>query len=228
VTAAADGSDEQLAAALPAVLTGAAAALFGNRLPLAARYAEVLAGDGVIRGVLGPREAPRLWERHLLNCAVVARLVPGGATVVDVGSGAGLPGIPFALARPDLTVVLLEPLARRVAFLTDTLAVLGLDGVTVVRGRAEDYRGAAVPVVTARAVAPLDRLAGWCLPLLEPGGVLLAFKGASAVDEVRLHDRSVRAAGGAEIRVTTCGDGILAEPTTVVTVTRGPQRPGRR
>ena len=118
-------------------------------------------------GLIGPREAPRIWERHLLNCAAVAELIPEGATVVDVGSGAGLPGMVLAVARPDLTVTLVEPLARRTAFLTEAVASLGLEQTTVVRARAEECVGKlpAADVVTARAVAPLDRLAGWCLPL---------------------------------------------------------------
>ena len=150
-----------------------AIALFGDRLAAARRFAEHLAGSGVERGLIGPREAPRVWERHVLNCAVVAELMPEGARVVDVGSGAGLPGIPLALARPDLHVVLLEPLARRVDWLREVVADLALP-VEVQRGRAEDAdvrrRWEGADVVTARAVAPLHRLAGWCLPLLRIGG----------------------------------------------------------
>ena len=113
------------------------------------------------RGLIGPREVPRLWERHLLNCAVLSEVVPEGVTVCDVGSGAGLPGIPLALVRPDLKITLLEPLLRRTNFLTEVVELLGLDHVTVVRGRAEEVMGKLPPVhvVTARAVAPLDRLA---------------------------------------------------------------------
>src|SRR3954449_533182 len=138
--------------------------VFASRTALAERYAELLATDGVVRGLIGPREAPRLWERHLLNCAVVAEMIPYGASVLDVGSGAGLPGIVLAVARPDLSVTLVEPLARRTTFLTEAVDTLGLGTtVTVVRARAEEALRNGTPtadVVTARAVAPLDRLAG--------------------------------------------------------------------
>src|SRR5690349_12658888 len=151
----------------PAPLLDVALTMFGDRLPLAVSYAELLCTDGVVRGLIGPREAPRIWERHMLNCAVVADLIPTGASVVDVGSGAGLPGMVLAVVRPDLAVTLIEPLARRTAFLTEAVAALGLDRTTVVRARAEECVGKlpGADVVTARAVAPLDRLAGWCLPL---------------------------------------------------------------
>ncbi|HEX8630468.1 MAG TPA: 16S rRNA (guanine(527)-N(7))-methyltransferase RsmG [Catenuloplanes sp.] len=213
---------------LPEELTAAAATVFGDRLPMAIRYAELLTSDGVERGLIGPREGPRLWERHLLNCAVIAELIPLGCSVVDVGSGAGLPGIVLAVARPDLTVVLVEPLARRIAFLAEVVTTLGLAStVTVVRGRAEDLVGnvaQALPipadVVTARAVAPLDRLAGWCLPLTAVGGRLLALKGATAADEVAEHRAEVARLGGATPVVRQCGDGVLAAPTTVVEIVR--------
>lgn len=150
----------------------AARAVFGERLADAVRYAELLADAGVRRGLIGPREVPRLWERHLLNCAVLSDVVPEGVSVCDVGSGAGLPGIPLALTRPDLRITLLEPLLRRTIFLQEAVEELGLGNVTVARGRAEEVAGRLTPVdvVTARAVAPLDRLAGWGLPLLRPYG----------------------------------------------------------
>lgn len=137
--------------------------VFGDRFADAVRYAELLSEAGVQRGLIGPREVPRLWERHLLNCAVLSEVVPEGVTVCDVGSGAGLPGIPLALVREDLKITLLEPLLRRTTFLTEVVEMLGLDHVTVVRGRAEEVMGKLQPVhvVTARAVAPLDRLAAW-------------------------------------------------------------------
>lgn len=204
----------------------AAERLFGDRLPLAAAFAEFLAGEGVLRGLIGPREAPRLWGRHLLNCAAVAELIPLGASVVDVGSGAGLPGIVLAVARPDLTVVLVEPLARRTAFLAEAVATLGLDGaVTVLRARAEEcVRGplAVTPadVVTARAVAPLDRLTGWCLPLTALGGRLLALKGATAAEEIAEHREMIGGLGGATPVVRQCGVGLIDPPTTVVEIVR--------
>jgi 16S rRNA (guanine527-N7)-methyltransferase len=211
-----------------------AAAVFGGRLPAARQYARLLATDGVTRGLLGPREVPRLWERHLLNCAVVAELLPAGATVVDVGSGAGLPGIPLALARPDLRVELLEPLERRVVFLRAVLAELDLDHVTVRRGRAEelgDGGGAdvapGVDVVTARAVAPLSRLAGWCLPLLRAGGSLVALKGQRASIELTAAEDDLRRLGAVDWGVESCGQGLVDPPTTVVRVVAGAVPAGR-
>jgi 16S rRNA (guanine527-N7)-methyltransferase len=202
-----------------------AAAVFGPALDQARAYARLLATDGTVRGLIGPREVPRLWDRHLLNSAAIATLVPPGARVVDVGSGAGLPGIPLALVRPDLAITLLEPLARRVAFLDECVDRLGLAHVTVVRGRAEEgpvlrSLGGA-DVVTARAVAPLDRLAGWCLPLLRVGGQLLALKGSSAAEELAAVQPLAGAAGAV---VTEAGD----PPATVVVVTRGTVRATQR
>lgn len=168
-------------------VTRAGASLFGDLLPLAERYETWLAGAGIERGLIGPREVPRLWDRHLLNSAVVGTLLAPGERVVDVGSGAGLPGIPLALVRPDCSFVLLEPLARRAAFLTEVVDDLGLaHQVSVVRGRAEEVvrDGVRYDVAVARAVAPLDKLAAWCLPLLRRGGRLLALKGERAEAEV--------------------------------------------
>ena len=196
----------------------AARAVFGPAYDRAVAYADLLATAGIERGLIGPREVPRLWERHLLNSAVLGELVPPGARVLDVGSGAGLPGIPLALARPDLHVVLLEPLARRVTFLQEATADLGT--VEVVRGRAEEghvRRALGVSdVVTARAVAPLERLAGWCLPLVRPGGRLLALKGDAAAEEL--------AASGLEGEVVQCGEGVVDPPATVVVLSRGTVR----
>ncbi|WP_438872928.1 16S rRNA (guanine(527)-N(7))-methyltransferase RsmG [Paractinoplanes hotanensis] len=196
--------------------------MFGDRLGLAAEYARLLVTDGVVRGLIGPREAPRIWERHLVNCAVLSEIIPIGASVVDVGSGAGLPGIVLAVARPDLQMTLVEPLARRTAFLSEAVTALGLDAtVTVVRGRAEDVVDgppAGADVVTARAVAPLDRLAGWCLPLAKVGGRLLALKGATAAEEAAEHRDAVAALGGGEPVVRLCGEGLIDPPTTVIEV----------
>jgi 16S rRNA (guanine527-N7)-methyltransferase len=158
--------------------------VFGERAPLADAYARFLVTDGIPRGVLGPRESARVWERHLFNCAALAPLVPQGVRVVDLGSGAGLPGIPLAIARPDLTVVLLEPLQRRVSFLTDCLAALGLGGVEVVRGRAEAGLEPRAEVVVARAVSSLDRLVSLSAYVVVAPGTLLALKGESAAEEV--------------------------------------------
>ncbi|MGQ0575943.1 MAG: 16S rRNA (guanine(527)-N(7))-methyltransferase RsmG [Pseudonocardia sp.] len=198
-----------------------ASTVFGDRLALARRYAEHLATSGVERGLMGPREAPRVWERHVLNCAVVAELIPDGARVVDIGSGAGLPGIPLALARPDLRIVLIEPLARRVEWLAEVLDDLALD-VRVERGRAEEVsvrqRWEGADVATARAVAPLARLAGWALPLVRPGGRMLAVKGASAPDEVARDAVAVHRVGGGRPEVVRCGIGVIDPPSTVVVV----------
>ncbi|MGH3429926.1 MAG: 16S rRNA (guanine(527)-N(7))-methyltransferase RsmG, partial [Mycobacteriales bacterium] len=169
----------------------------------------------------------RLWERHLLNSAVLGELVPEGCRVLDVGSGAGLPGIPLALARPDLSIVLLEPMDRRVVWLREVIAALGL-AVSVHRGRAEDPRVRAEyggnDIVTARAVAPLGRLVGWSLPLVAPGGRLLAVKGASAEQEAARDVDAVRTAGGATVEIVRCGATIVQPPTTVIVVPRPAQR----
>ena len=206
----------------------AAARVFGPDLERAVAYAQLLATDGTVRGLIGPREVPRLWDRHLLNSAVVAELVPHAARVVDIGSGAGLPGIPLALARSDLAVTLVEPLARRHAFLTDCVSRLGLSTVAVVRGRAEEgpvrRQLAGADVVTARAVAPLERLAGWCLPLLRTGGQLLALKGDTAAEELAAARPALTRAGASGAEVVRCGAGVVDPPATVVTVTRGTVR----
>jgi len=191
--------------------------VFAERLSLVERYVDLLTTAGVARGLIGPREAPRLWERHILNCAVVLPRVPTDATVADVGSGAGLPGIVWAIARPDLTVTLIEPLLRRTVFLEEVVAELGLERVTVLRARAEEVREN-FDVVTARAVAPLEKLAGWCLPLVRRGGVLLALKGQRAEEEVASSQVSLRKMGATDIVVSSYGD--LLVPTTVVEVTR--------
>lgn len=198
----------------------AARLIFGAGLAQASRYVELLAGPAVDRGLLGPREIDRLWERHLLNCAALAELIPSGAAVLDVGSGAGLPGIALALARPDLSITLLEPMARRVAFLEEAVGELRLSTVSVVRGRAEDIRTGPnrYDVVTARAVAGLDRLIPWCLPLLRPGGALLAMKGASAAVELAAAAPGLRDSAAGAATVLTCGEGLLPVATTVVRV----------
>ncbi|MDQ3760667.1 MAG: 16S rRNA (guanine(527)-N(7))-methyltransferase RsmG [Actinomycetota bacterium] len=208
----------------------AAQAVFGDRYPLAERYAALLAESGIDRGLIGPREADRLWERHLLNGAVLGELVPDGCRVLDVGSGAGLPGIPLALARPDLAIALLEPMARRVAWLQEVVAELGL-AISVHRGHAEEpwvrHDLGGNDVVTARAVAPLGRLAGWCLPLVAPGGALLAVKGASAEEEAARDIVAVRTAGGTAVDIVQCGATIVRPPATVIVVSRRPERSAR-
>lgn len=200
--------------------------VFGDHYDKAVAFTALLTEHGVERGLIGPREVDRLWERHILNSAVVAELLPQGSSVVDVGSGAGLPGIPLAIARPDLELTLLEPMARRVAWLTECVDALGLN-VAVVRGRAEEppvrEQLGDSDVVTARAVAPLERLTRWCLPLLRPGGRLVALKGESAAEELERDAEAVRRAGGIRPRVITCGGEVLELPTTVVLVERDEQ-----
>lgn len=198
----------------------AAAAVFGERVADAARFVGMLGAAGVERGVIGPREAERLWERHVLNSAVLGELIAPRCRVLDVGSGAGLPGIPLALARPDLTIALLEPMARRVSWLEEMTESLDLP-VRVYRGRAEEWPVRADwDVVTARAVAPLGRLARWCLPLAGPRGRLLAVKGASAGSEVSRYRAEIARAGGGEIEVVQCGMSVVEPPATVVIVSR--------
>ncbi|MFI1164896.1 16S rRNA (guanine(527)-N(7))-methyltransferase RsmG [Streptomyces sp. NPDC020801] len=201
--------------------------VFGDRFADAVRYAELLAEAGVQRGLIGPREVPRLWERHLLNCAVLSEVVPEGVTVCDVGSGAGLPGIPLALVREDLKITLLEPLLRRTNFLTEVVELLGLDHVTVVRGRAEEVMGKLPPVhvVTARAVAPLDRLAAWGIPLLRPYGEMLALKGDTAEEELKSAATALSKLGAVETSILHVGEGVVDPLSTVVRVEVG-ESPG--
>ncbi|HKG51092.1 MAG TPA: 16S rRNA (guanine(527)-N(7))-methyltransferase RsmG [Actinomycetales bacterium] len=200
----------------------AAADVFGSALPTAERFVEHLSSTGISWGLVGPREVPRLWDRHVLNCAVVSDLLSPDARVIDIGSGAGLPGLTIALRRPDLRVLLVEPLLRRATWLEQIVADLELGNVTVRRARAEELHGGERgDYVTARAVASLDRLAGWALPLLRPGGQLLALKGRSAEEEVARTAAAVEAAGGVATEVVSVGQGLVDPPVTVVRVTAG-------
>ncbi|MCM3484539.1 16S rRNA (guanine(527)-N(7))-methyltransferase RsmG [Kocuria sp. WN036] len=198
----------------------AAERLFGERLPLAERYVAHLASSGIVRGLIGPREVPRLWSRHVLNCAVVEELIATGARVADVGSGAGLPGLCLALARPDLRITLIEPLERRVQWLDEVVADLGLTNVRVLRARAEQARDEVgeVDVVTARAVSALVGLVDITLPLLRGTGELLALKGRSAADEVRKAQKKLNRLGARSTEIVPAGADLLEEPTTVVRV----------
>lgn len=217
----------------------AAAAVFGDRLDRAERYAEFLCTAGVERGLIGPRETERIWDRHILNSAAIGELVDAGERIADIGSGAGLPGIPLALARDDVEVVLVEPLLRRSEFLSEVVAALELS-VRVIRGRAEEpavrEELGEMDVVTSRAVASLDKLSRWSLPLVRPGGRMLALKGERADTEVEEHRRAMERAGADDVRVVRCGAGFLNPPATVVvarrrTSARGSsraQRAGRR
>ncbi|MGQ0625308.1 MAG: 16S rRNA (guanine(527)-N(7))-methyltransferase RsmG [Sporichthyaceae bacterium] len=193
--------------------------VFGDALPAAQIYHDLLAGEGVLRGLIGPREVPRLWDRHLVNCALLAADLAPHESVADVGSGAGLPGIVIALCRPDVQVVLIDPLLRRTQFLAEAVRSLGLGNAEVVRGRAEELTRfrRSFPVVTARAVAPLDRLLAICAPLMARPGRMLAVKGAGAHDELKAA-RGTLARCSATARVRRLGEGMLAQPTTVIEV----------
>lgn len=200
----------------------AAEKIFGSRLGLAERYVEHLATSGMERGLLGPREVPRLWSRHVLNCAVVADLIDQNQRVADVGSGAGLPGLCLAIARPDLHLTLIEPLERRVIWLNEVVEDLGLDNVTVLRGRAEQViKDVDAEVVTARAVSALSTLAGLTIPLLKGKGEVLAIKGRSAEEEIAKAAKVIRKLGGRETTIVTAGEGLLEEHTTVVRILVG-------
>ncbi len=214
----ADVSRETVPAPDPAV---AAQVFAPGRLALLERYAGLLATEGVTRGLIGPREVPRLWDRHLLNCGLLAPLIPDGATVADLGSGAGLPGVVLAIARPDLTVTLVEPMARRVGFLDEVRAELELSNVEVVRARAEQWpESGRFDVVTARALAALPKLLAWCLPLVAEHGELLAMKGSSAQDEIVAAAEELRRWRARAEVVTSSVPG--SSVTTVVRVVREP------
>jgi 16S rRNA (guanine527-N7)-methyltransferase len=195
--------------------------LYPRAVDQLAAYADLLATEGTLRGLIGPREVPRLWERHLLNCAVLERLIPEEAEVADIGTGAGLPGIVLALVRPDLQVSLVEPLLRRTTFLLEVVERLELPNAEVVRSRAEDLTPASFDVVASRAVAPLGKLAGWCLPLCVEGGLMLAMKGQSAAEELAESEGALEALGAEEWHVHELGVDELAQPTTVVSIVAG-------
>jgi len=230
------GADPRMAAGLgmaPAPVTSpppapaSGAAVFGDRLPLAERFAALLGDTGVSHGLVGPREVPILWERHLLNCAVVHEAFPEGAELVDVGSGAGLPGLVLAVARPDLHVHLVEPMLRRTAWLTAAIEELGLTNATVHRGRAEELSGVlSLPFATARAVARIDKLARWTFPLLRGGGTLVALKGARAHEELTAQEAALRRLGMRSATIGRYGDGVLEVPTLTLELTIGPRTPG--
>jgi 16S rRNA (guanine527-N7)-methyltransferase len=196
--------------------------MFGPALGIAGRYAELLAGPGVERGVIGPRETARLWDRHLINCAAVAELVPPGSSLIDLGSGAGLPGVVLAMLLADSEVVLLEPLARRAVFLEECVRDLGLRNASVRRARAQEVAGQlSADVVTARAVAPMERLAPLALGLVRPGGLVLAIKGAAAADELAQAGPVLRRLGVQDAAVVEAGRGKVSPPPAVVRLTAG-------
>jgi 16S rRNA (guanine527-N7)-methyltransferase len=204
----------------------AAAAVFGDRLPLAQRYVQLLASEGVDRGLIGPRETDRLWDRHVLNSAAIGELIPAGSRGADVGSGAGLPGIPLAIARPDLALTLIEPMLRRTVFLESVVEELALGSVRVERHRAEDPAvrdRADFDFVTSRAVAPLDKLTRWTAPLLRVDGVMLALKGDRAQAEIDEHGGLMMSIGVVDAKVMRCGVEYLDPPATVVVARRSAQ-----
>lgn len=213
------------AASVPAT-PSQAAAVFGERLPLAEQFVAILADTGISHGLIGPREAPRLWDRHVLNCGAahfaIKRSAPTSQQqVVDVGSGAGLPGLALAIARPDLEVHLVEPLTRRTGWLSGTIATLGLDNAVVHTARAEAlWDRLTVPYVTARAVSGIVQLATWTLPLLSPGGSLLALKGAQAEEELNTNRAALYRMGVVAASIEIVGE-ELPEPTTIVRLTIG-------
>jgi 16S rRNA (guanine527-N7)-methyltransferase len=216
------GNPHPVDAIIESVATGladppaGAAAVFGSALDRAVLFAQMLATRGVEQGLIGPHEVPRLWDRHLLNCAVVTELIrPSCRTLVDIGSGAGLPGIVLALLRPELDVTLLEPMERRCRFLADCAAELGLANASVLRGRAEETRLRA-DVATARAVAPLGRLAELAVGTVRPGGMVLAIKGRTAADELKKARPILRRIGARGAEVVSAGQGKVDPATTVV------------
>lgn len=195
--------------------------VFSDALPAAESFAALLATDATVRGLIGPREVPRLWERHLLNCALVTDLVTPASSVCDIGSGAGLPGLVMAIRRPDLQVSLVEPLLRRTTFLEEAVETLGLTNVAVVRARAEELHGRELfDVVTSRAVAPMERLARWSLPLVRSGGLFLAMKGSSVQAELDTASSVIRRYEGRAESVVELGAEVLDQPVRVVRVVK--------
>jgi 16S rRNA (guanine527-N7)-methyltransferase len=197
----------------------AAVAIFGDQIDQARSFAQTLANDSDELGLLGPRELDKLWTRHILNSAVVAELVRPGDKVADVGSGAGLPGIPMAIARPDAEFVLIEPMERRSSWMLEVVEDLGLKNVRVLRSRAEDVTEQDFDIVTARAVAALDKLLKMCVPLLKPGGALIALKGSKAAEEIANSKKLEKKLGISSFEILVCGEKFLPEPTSVVKTT---------
>jgi 16S rRNA (guanine527-N7)-methyltransferase len=211
-------TDDDVSRETPPV-PASARGVFAERWGVAAAYADLLATDGVTRGLIGPRETARLWDRHMLNCAALTEALPPDASVCDVGSGAGLPGLVVAIRRPDLRVTLVEPLLRRTTFLSEAVDALGLDNVEVVRDRADQLHGKRTfQVVTSRAVAPLPRLLAWSMPLVEVGGAMVAMKGASARDEVAAASAELRRWHPGAVEVLELGTNLTDPPTTVIRV----------
>lgn len=206
---------------IPSVPAAARRVFPSERIALAERYAAWLADAGTVRGLIGPREVPRLWERHLLNCAVLAEAIPHGVAVADLGTGAGLPGLVLAIARPELNLTLVEPLLRRTVFLCEVVEDLALNNVEVVRGRAESLHGQRrFDIVTSRALAPLERLLAWSMPVVAPGGAMLAMKGSSVADEAAGAAEALAAAGCAQPQILHLGGDLVSPQTIAIRVVR--------
>jgi 16S rRNA (guanine527-N7)-methyltransferase len=193
-----------------------AKAIFGPQIDRARAFAQKLANDSDDLGLLGPRELDKLWSRHILNSAVVSETVQPGDHVADVGSGAGLPGIPMAIAMPEAHFVLIEPMERRSNWMLEVIEELGLTNAEVRRARAEEVTDLKFDIVTARAVAALDKLLRLCVPLLKPGGSLVALKGSKASEEIEAAKKLQKKLGIASFEIQICGEKFLAEPTSVV------------
>lgn len=210
-------------APLPPVPEHAALRLEAEAIQRLTLYGEALATDGVIRGLIGPREVPILWDRHLLNCAAMAEAVERNARIVDIGTGAGLPGLVLALVRSDIQIVLIEPLQRRCDFLAEMVDKFDLkDRVTIVWERAENVPPQEADIVTSRAVAALKKLLPWCMPHARIGGRLLAMKGQKAGEELQAARKSLHKWSAAKnAKILTCGAGWIDPPVTLVSATRG-------
>jgi 16S rRNA (guanine527-N7)-methyltransferase len=193
--------------------------VFGEYIGQARQYFDLLVRDGDLLGLIGPRELPKLWSRHILNSAVVADLIEDGQVVADVGSGAGFPGIPMAILRPKVKFVLIEPMERRANWLADVVVpTLGLENVKVLRGRAEEAPLRNYDVTTARAVSALPKLLRMLVPLTAPGGQVLAMKGSKAQDEIEESKSLAKKLKLESFEIVTVGEKLLIDPTTVVRV----------
>jgi len=210
-------------APLPAAPAYAAKKLSADTLANLTNFGEILASDGIIRGLIGPREVPVLWDRHLLNCAAMAEAIEPNLKVADIGTGAGLPGLVLALVRPDLKLILVDALQRRCDFLQEMVAHFALaDRVEVVWGRAEDIAPCQADIVASRAVAALKKLAPWCFPHVKIGGRILAMKGQKAAEELHAAHKTLHKWSAAKsAKIITCGKGWIDPPVTLISARRG-------
>ncbi|MDP5107330.1 MAG: 16S rRNA (guanine(527)-N(7))-methyltransferase RsmG [Candidatus Nanopelagicales bacterium] len=188
--------------------------VLGLAFPQLAQYAQILGQEAVLQGLLGPREIDRIWDRHILNCAALNELIPQVKSIIDIGSGAGLPGIVLAIMNPSTHVILVEPMQRRTDFLNDVKKQLNLENVEIIRGRAENQKIQA-QVVTSRAVAPLNKLLAWSLPLVEKGGKVLAIKGEKAQSELEEAQKELNLLKNTTASIKTCGLALDLSVTVV-------------